>query len=138
MKKISLILIILSSIAFAKPYNAPVQKYINSLKIQAKKSNQNFIDFSMKRGEKIFTSYHIGKHGKKIACASCHTKDLRAKGKHVRTGKIIKPLSPFANRRRLTRVKNVKKWLRRNFNDVYKRVGTPLEKGDVLYYINSK
>jgi len=35
-------------------------------------------------------------------------------------------------------VKNVKKWLRRNFNDVYTKQGTALQKGDVLYFINSK
>jgi len=138
MKKIFLIFIILGSLAFAKSFNAPMQEYINSLKIQAKKSDSSFTGFSIKRGKKIFISYHIGKHGKKIACASCHTKDLRAMGKHVRTGKIIKPLSPTKNPKRLTKVKDVKKWLRRNFNDVYKKVGTPLQKGDVLYYINSK
>jgi len=38
----------------------------------------------------------------------------------------------------LTSVKEVEKWLRRNFNDVYNREGTAQEKGDVLLYIMSK
>ncbi|RAZ53054.1 DUF1924 domain-containing protein, partial [Campylobacter hyointestinalis] len=28
-----------------------------------------------------------------------------------------------------------KKWLKRNFKDVYLREGTAIEKGDVLYYL---
>ncbi len=33
-------------------------------------------------------------------------------------------------------MKEMKKWLRRNFNDVYKREGTAQEKGDVLLFIS--
>ena len=32
----------------------------------------------------------------------------------------------------------VKKWLKRNFKDVFLREGTAEQKGDVLYYIMSK
>ena len=32
-------------------------------------------------------------------------------------------------------VAEVQKWLRRNFNDVYNREGSALEKGDVLTYL---
>ena len=59
-------------------------------------------------------------------------------GKNVFTNKLIEPLSPNKNSARLTNVKDVEKWLRRNFKDVYNREGTAQEKGDVLYYINSK
>lgn len=52
--------------------------------------------------------------------------------------KKIEPLSTKANPSRLTDVKKVQKWLKRNFNDVYNRVGTAQEKGDVLVYILSK
>ena len=58
--------------------------------------------------------------------------------KNVFTNKSIEPLSPTKNTNRLTNVKDVEKWLKRNFKDVYNRVGTAQEKGDVLYYINSK
>ncbi len=138
MKKILLIPALFCIFTFASTFNAPMQKYINSLKTEAKKSDSSFVDFSVKRGKEIFTSYHIGKKGKKIACASCHTLDLGANGKNVHTSKVIKPLAPSRNLKRLTNVKDVKKWLRRNFNDVYNRVGTPLQKGNVLYFINSK
>jgi N-dimethylarginine dimethylaminohydrolase len=54
------------------------------------------------------------------------------------TNKVIEPLSPTTNPERLTEVKQVKKWLRRNFRDVYNREGTATEKGDVLTYIINK
>ena len=115
--------------------NPQMQTYMQSLKQEAKKNDPNFQGFDAARGEKIFTSTHIGKRGKPISCVTCHTKDLSQKGENVHTGKVIEPLSPTANPERFTRVKEVKKWLRRNFRDVYNRVGTVREKGDVITYI---
>ncbi len=127
--------IILSAILPAFIFAKPIDDFLQKLEIEAKKENPNFQGFSAKRGEKIFTSSHIGKRGKKISCTSCHTRDLRATGENIFTGKKIKPLSPQANPKRLQDIKKVKKWLRRNFKDVYKREGSAVEKGDVLLYI---
>ena len=135
-KKILLFLLPLG--VFASSFNPAMQNYVNDLKAQAKNNNPSFVDFSAQRGEQIFTSKHIGKRGKSISCSSCHSLNLRNKGKNIHTSKVIEPMSPSVNSKRLSNVKNVKKWLRRNFNDVYTRKGTPLEKGDVLYFINSK
>ncbi len=132
------IAVILPLSLFATSFNAPMQKYIDELKVQAKKSDSSFVDFSAKRGEKIFTSEHIGKRGKRISCVSCHSLNLSANGRNIHTNKVLKPLAPSVNTARLTVVKDVKKWLRRNFKDVYVRAGTAKEKGDVLYFINSK
>ncbi len=123
---------------FANDFNAPMQDYIEQLKVEAKAIDPDFKDFDSQRGEKIFTSKHIGKKGKEIACTSCHNIDLTLEGKNVFTNKRIKPLSPKANQERLTSVKEVKKWLRRNFRDVYLKEGDAIQKGDVLYYINTK
>jgi cytochrome c peroxidase len=116
-------------------WSAPLDDYLSRLAAQAKQNDPAFSGFDAKRGEKIFFSEHIGKRGKKISCASCHTRDLKAVGENIFTGKKIDPLSPTANPERLSDIKKVKKWLRRNFRDVYKREGTPREKGDVLLYI---
>ena len=133
-----IMLAILPLSIFAGSFNAPMQAYIDGLNMEAKKADSSFVDFDIVRGEKIFTSSHGGKRGEKISCTSCHMVNLRLKGKHIYTNKIIEPLAPSVNSATLTVIKDVKKWLRRNFNDVYVREGTALEQGDVLYYINSK
>jgi len=109
--------------------------YMNGLEAEAKTQNRSFAGFDAARGKEIFTSTHIGKQGKPIACTSCHTLNLSNPGNNTFTGKVIDPLSVRANPQRLTSTKEVTKWLRRNFMDVYKREGTAQEKGDVLAYI---
>ncbi|MFY9074685.1 DUF1924 domain-containing protein [Malaciobacter mytili] len=119
-------------------WSTNLDEYLNTLKQEATKENPNFKEFNVKRGEEIFTSKHIGKKGKEIACTSCHGIDLTKISENFFTAKKIEPLSTKANPSRLTDVKKVQKWLKRNFNDVYNRVGTAQEKGDVLVYILSK
>ena len=106
-----------------------VDAYLQQLQSQAP------LPFDAKRGEAIFTSEHVGKKGTAMSCTSCHGTDLSQNGKNANTGKLIEPLAPSANPARLTSIKEVKKWLRRNFNDVYNREGSAQEKGDVLTYI---
>ena len=136
MKKALFTVPILICCTFAKDFNPQMQEYINSLKAEAKKIDSSFKDFDAKRGEKVFLLERVGKKGQNISCSSCHTFDLNKNGKNIFTNKTIKPLSPKQEASRLTNVKDVKKWLRRNFQDVYVREGTALEKGDVLYFIN--
>ena len=119
------------SVSFA----SPLQEYLTILEKQARLDDTAFQSFSVKRGEEIFTSKHIGKRGDLIACTTCHTNNLQQKGENVFTGKVIDALSPNINQKRLSSIKNMKKWLRRNFKDVYNKEGTALQKGDVLTYI---
>lgn len=123
------------SILCGAEFNAQMSDYIEELKLQAKSDNANFVDFNAKRGEIIFSTKNIGKNGQNISCQSCHGVDLGKEHSNIFTNKIIAPLSPRANPVRLSDVKEVKKWLRRNFKDVYLREGSALEKGDVLYYL---
>lgn len=132
--KILLLTALLLNLSFA----GVIDEYLNSLKQEALKDNPNFKAFDAKRGEEIFTSKHIGKKGKEISCTSCHGTDLSKSGENVFTAKTIEPLSPKANPKRFTDVAETEKWLKRNFNDVYNREGTALEKGDVITYIISK
>jgi len=87
--------------------------------------------FSAERGEILFKT----KHGNEWSCASCHTENPAAPGKHAKTGKVIQPLAPSANAERFTDPGKVAKWFKRNCNDVLDRVCTPQEKGDVLAYL---
>ena len=88
-------------------------------------------EFSVARGESFFKT----KHGNEWSCASCHTENPAAPGKHAKTGKVIQPLAPSANAERFTNPKKVAKWFKRNCNDVLNRICTPQEKGDVLAYL---
>ncbi|MFA7083109.1 MAG: DUF1924 domain-containing protein [Arcobacteraceae bacterium] len=132
--KLLLIPILLSSFCFS----AVIDDYLNALSVQAKQENANFTAFDAKRGEAIFTSKHIGKKGKEISCVSCHGTDFTQTHQNFFTGKTIEPLSPKANPERLSDLKTIEKWLKRNFIDVYNKEGSTQEKGDVLTYILSK
>lgn len=90
-----------------------------------------FQGFSAARGEQFYKN----KHGGEWSCASCHTDDPAAQGKHAKSDKLIKPLAPSANPERFTEMKKVEKWFKRNCNDVLDRVCTAQEKGDLLAYL---
>ena len=127
--------LIITALVASLSFSATVDEYLNSLKQEVLKENPSFKGFDAKRGEEIFTSKHIGKKGKEISCTSCHGANLQKSGENIFTAKVIEPLSPKANKERFTDVATIEKWMKRNFNDVYNREGTALEKGDVTTYI---
>ena len=131
-------ILLLAALFLNLSFASVVDGYLDSLKQEVLKENPNFSGFDAKRGEEIFTSKHIGKKGKEISCTTCHTVNLNNSGENTFTGKTIEPLSPKANPKRLTDINEIEKWLKRNFNDVYNKEGTPMEKGDVITYIMSK
>ncbi len=131
-------ILLLAALFLNLSFASVVDGYLDSLKQEVLKENPNFSGFDAKRGEEIFTSKHIGKKGKEISCTTCHTVNLNNSGENTFTGKTIEPLSPKANPKRFTDVKEIEKWMKRNFNDVYNRDGTALEKGDVTTYIINK
>jgi mono/diheme cytochrome c family protein len=104
-----------------------------SLDAAARRESADFAGFSAQRGEAFFKSGH----GRDWSCASCHTTNPLAAGRHAKTNKDIAPLAPEANAERFTRPDKVEKWFRRNCNDVLGRPCTAAEKGDVLVYLMS-
>lgn len=76
--------------------------------------------------------------GEMRSCKTCHTENLRQAGKHATTGKLIDPLSPAAKADRLTDIKQIEKWFRRNCTWVLNRECTPQEKGNFLLFIKSQ
>ena len=78
------------------------------------------------------------KSGEKRRCSQCHTEDLRRTGKHAVTGKVIEPLAPSANPKRLTDPEHIEKWFLRNCKWTMGRECTPQEKGDFLAMIRAK
>ncbi len=69
------------------------------------------------------------------SCASCHGENLSQTGSHAKTNKLIKPLSPTTNVKRLTKVRKINKWLKRNCKWTYKRECTPEEKVSFIEFI---
>ena len=124
-----------ANLAHSADFNPEMQGYIDNLKREAKATNPNFTDFDYSRGERLFATKSKDKNGEMISCQSCHNADLRTNANNIFTGKAISPLAPSINPSRLTNTKEVAKWLKRNFKDVFLREGTALEKGDVLYYL---
>lgn len=121
----------------AAQFNHEMNDYMKSFEKQARLDEPSFKGFDAERGKKIFFAEQPHKDLGKISCTACHMDNLRTNGKNAKTGKLIEPLAPSVNKKRLTNVKDVAKWLRRNFKEVYDREGTAREKGDVLTFINS-
>ncbi len=95
--------------------------------------------FSVQAGEKFWVSKHAApKDGKPINCQSCHTQDLTQPGKHMTTGKVIDAMAPSVNAQRLTDIKEMKKWFKRNCKQVLGRECTAQEKGDVLMFLQAQ
>ena len=76
----------------------------------------------------------FNKNGER-SCATCHTKVLTQNGKHIKTSKNIKPMSPSVNPERLTDGKKVNKWFKRNCKWTLGRECTAQEKANFLVFI---
>jgi Domain of unknown function (DUF1924) len=101
--------------------------------------SQGASHFSAANAEAMWTrQFTDAKSGDKRKCALCHSEDLRRVGKHAVTGKLIDPLAPSANPKRLTDAEHVEKWFLRNCKWTLGRECTPQEKGDFLMMIRSK
>ena len=109
---------------------AEIQK---TLEATARASAAGFNGFSAERGKQFFNAAH----GNDWSCASCHSANPAASGKHAKTGKEIAPLAPAANPQRFADAAKTEKWFDRNCKDVLGRVCTAQEKGDVLVYLMS-
>lgn len=69
------------------------------------------------------------------SCVSCHTEHPDRPGRHVMTGKPIRPLAPAANPQRFTDPAKVEKWFRRNCTEVIGRECSAAEKADFLLFL---
>ena len=123
-------LVVVAGLAAHPAFAETPNEILSSIQKEAAGAS-GFQDFSAARGESFFKA----KHGNEWSCASCHTDNPAAQGKHAKTGKVIQPLAPSANAERFSDPGKVAKWFKRNCNDVLDRVCTPQEKGDVLVYL---
>jgi hypothetical protein len=96
-------------------------------------------NFSAQAGERFWDHPVTDpKSGEVRRCSLCHSTDLRRSGKHATTGKVIEPLAPSVNPKRLSNRADIEKWLLRNCKWTLGRECTPQEKGDVLVMIRGR
>jgi len=72
------------------------------------------------------------------SCSSCHGENLKQVGKHVKTNKLIEPMAPSVNPARLTKTREINKWLKRNCKWTLGRECTATEKANLLAYIRQQ
>ncbi len=98
---------------------------------RAAREDPSFRGASPERGRRFF----LAKHGNDWSCASCHTSDPTASGRHAVTGRGLQPLAPSANPSRFTDAAKAEKWFRRNCRDVLDRECTAAEKADLIAWL---
>ncbi|PKO92452.1 MAG: hypothetical protein CVU15_04805 [Betaproteobacteria bacterium HGW-Betaproteobacteria-1] len=86
---------------------------------------------------KAFFNREITVKGKQVACASCHTANPADTGKHIVTGKPIRPLAPSANPNRFADIEKVEKEFAAHCHDVIGRDCSAQEKGNFISYLLS-
>lgn len=91
---------------------------------------------SAAQGKKLWAQ-EFAESGQQRSCATCHGINPGTQGKHVRTGKAIKPMSPTVNPNRLTDVKKVEKWFKRNCKWTMGRQCTAEEKSHFIAYLRN-
>src|SRR5690606_11423214 len=82
---------------------------------EAEYQAQGGTNSSARAGEALWNREFIdAKNGVKRSRTKCDTAGWKPRGDHARTGKAIGPMAPTVNPKRLTEVKQIKKWFVRN------------------------
>lgn len=95
-------------------------------------------EFSAERGKIAWQKKMTPKPGQEASCSTCHGTDLKQKGEHAKTHKVIDPMAISIQSDRYQDVKKIKKWFKRNCKWAWGRECTSQEKGDFLAYLTSQ
>lgn len=101
----------------------------------AKTANPEYAGPSAVDGKFFFNRKIKLANGKEAACASCHTANPADEGKHIITGKPIKPLSPNVNYKRFSDVDKVEEQFTKHCNDIIGSDCTAAEKANYIAYL---
>jgi len=72
------------------------------------------------------------------SCTSCHTSNLKQAGKHIKTKKSIDAMAASVNPERLTNIREIRKWFKRNCKWTIGRECTVSEKANLLAYLKQQ
>lgn len=131
---LSVLLAFASTAALADADSA--QKLADKYAVIAKHINPSSTGLSAADG-KTFFNREITIKGHQVACASCHTANPANTGKHIVTGKPIRPLAPAVNPDRFSDIDKVEKEFTNHCNDIIGRDCTAQEKGNFITYLLS-
>jgi len=130
-----LLLLVVAEPGRASTASPVVKKLLEEYARAAQKADPAFTTFDAAKGRELYqTQRRNSKNNETISCSTCHTSDPRQSGKSA-AGKIIDPLSPQANPKRLTDEREIRKWFFRNCNQVLERDCTPDEKGNFIQFL---
>jgi hypothetical protein len=143
MKTTHLVLSVMLGIAATNVYADAItaQKLADKYAVAAKAADKSYAGLSAEDGKTFFNREviqfkgDINNPGKAIACASCHTSNPADTGKHIVTGKPIKPLSPMVNTKRFKSMQEVEKNFTKHCNEVVGSDCSPQEKGNYIAYL---
>lgn len=110
-------------------------KILDLYAAQARQTAPEFSGFSADRGRALYRGPHVG--GTPEACATCHTPDPAATGRHYKTGRAIEPMAVRTNPARFTDAAEVEKRFARDCKNVLGRACTPVEKGDFITFLSA-
>lgn len=131
------ILVSFLTLAVALPAFAEApQQMLANYSADASREQHGFAP-SAERGRQFYLEKRSAAE-KMPSCATCHTEDPAAPGKHVITGKSIEPLAPVAGSARFSDSAKSEKWFRRNCKEVVGRECSAAEKADLLRYLLTK
>ncbi len=137
MKKLNIVLIALLGLTAvsAQADVANAEKLVSIYSAIAKNANPNYTGPSAADGKVFFNRKIKLGNGKDMACASCHTANPANEGKHVVTGKAIRPLSPVVNAKRFEDFEKVQDKFTQHCVDIIGSDCTAAEKASYITYL---
>lgn len=120
---------------FASQFNV-ARTLANQYEQEARKHDKS-AKLSAEAGRAFYTK-KVVVGGKEMSCSACHTNDPTKEGKHVDTGKAIKPVAISANPESFSDVKKVEKNFSTHCRDLYGKDCAALDKGNFLTYMLSQ
>ena len=104
--------------------------------LKARYQKLGALPFDVARGRQLWNRKVLhNRSGKMRSCSNCHGTTFTKPGRHIRTRKVIKPLSVAIEPNRFNSMKKVEKWFKRNCKWTFSRPCSPQEKGDILTFI---